>query len=115
MNGADYDSLVAETMTEKKLQDLVGRLARAHGWHVFHVTWSPGTTPGWPDCVLVHPGQGRTLFRELKTARGRLSTRQREWLDVLTRAGHDAGVWTTHDLTDGTIAAELTTLTRTGK
>jgi hypothetical protein len=108
MDRAQYDALVADRMTEKTLQAQVGALARSHGWHVFHVTWSPGTTPGWPDCVLVHPTRQLLLFRELKAARGRVSPAQRAWLDVLTRAGADAGVWNTHDLVTGKIEKELT-------
>jgi hypothetical protein len=102
-----YNDQVARHMTEKQLQHQVGALARTHGWRIFHVTWSPGTTPGWPDCVLIHPQRQRVLYRELKTARGRLSPAQADWLDTLTRAGQDAAVWNTHDLINGTIEQEL--------
>jgi hypothetical protein len=107
MDTAEWNAQVASQMTEKTLQHKIGQLARAYGWRVFHVTWSPGTTPGWPDCVLIHPERRLTKFRELKTPRGRLSDAQKSWLDTLTRAGHDAGVWRTTDYLDGTIEQEL--------
>ena len=102
-----YNEHIATRMTEKTLQAQVGAIARAHGWRTFHVTWSPGTTPGWPDLVLIHPERRLTLFRELKTLRGRLSDAQKSWLTDLTRTGHNAAVWNTHDLITGPIEQEL--------
>lgn len=107
MDRQEYDARIASTMTEKVLQRRVGELARAFGWRVFHVTWSPGTTPGWPDCVLIHPERQLIKYRELKTAKGVASAAQKSWLEDLTRAGADAGVWRTTDLIDGTIEQEL--------
>lgn len=109
MDRATYDAQVASRMTEAVLQRRVGELARAHGWRNFHVTWSPGTTPGWPDCVLLHPARQLIKFRELKTVRGRVSPAQQTWLDDLARAGFDAGVWRTTDLVDGSVDRELRT------
>lgn len=104
----EYRALLAEGMTEVVLQRQVTALARGLGWRVFHVTWSVGTTPGWPDLVLIHPIHQRLLFRELKTAHGRVSTAQRSWIDDLTRTGLDAGIWRPMDLLDRTVERQLT-------
>lgn len=48
---------------------------------------------GWPDLVLVHPGIGRILFRELKSDKGNPTPEQTEWLTVLRTSGLDACVW----------------------
>jgi len=98
---------IADAMTEAQLQTSVTQLAKALGWRVFHVTWSPGTTPGWPDLVLIHPTKQRVVFRELKATRGRLSAAQLLWLRDLTAAGQDADVWRPADLMAGTIRTEL--------
>jgi hypothetical protein len=81
----DYDRL-----TEKQWQSLVLRLARATGWLSHHHRISQGSTPGWPDLVLI--GHGRALFLELKTARGRIRPPQLEWLRGLAAAGLEVGL-----------------------
>ena len=48
-------------------------------------------SPGWPDLVIVGPGG--VLWREVKTARDRLSPRQWDWGDRLITAGQDWAVW----------------------
>lgn len=99
--------IVAGQMSEAEFQRSVIDLARLHGWMVAHfraATLTNGRTvtpvsadgAGWPDLVLVHPVRG-TLFRELKTDRGRVSHRQQQWLDWLYAAGNNAGVWRPRD------------------
>lgn len=65
--------------------------ARLKGWAVHFTHTSKHSPSGWPDLVLVR-GQ-RLLVRELKTARGRLTAAQWDWLLALQRAGVDVGVW----------------------
>jgi hypothetical protein len=60
---------------------------------------------GWPDLALC--GRRGLLFRELKTAAGRLSVTQRQWGDRLCAAGADWAVWRPADLISGRIACEL--------
>jgi hypothetical protein len=110
----DYRRLLAEGMTEDTLQRQVEALARGLGWRVFHVRWSVGTTPGWPDCTMIHTVQRRLMWRELKTTRGRVSADQRSWIKDLTAAGCDAGIWRPIDLLDGTIQHQLTHHPHTG-
>lgn len=97
-----------DAMSERSFQAGVVKLARFHGFSlVYHTHDSRRSAPGFPDLVLVNPRTGRVLYRELKTSKGRVSPAQREWLDGLTAAGQDAGVWRPAGLDDGTILAEL--------
>lgn len=101
-------------MTEAQLQAAVLELARLLGWRVAHFrparTVTGWRTPvaadgaGFPDLCLVRE---RVLFRELKAERGAPSSEQLAWLDALTAAGADAGIWRPSDWTAGLIEAEL--------
>lgn len=94
-------------VSEAQLQQQVIQLAQLSGWIVAHfrtartssgdyITPVAADGKGFPDLVLVHSSHG-LLFRELKSATGRLSVEQRRWLDVLTDAGLDAAVWRPDD------------------
>jgi hypothetical protein len=41
---------------------------------------------GWPDLFMAHPDRG-VMAIECKSARGRLTVEQSDWLDTLNRAG----------------------------
>ena len=79
-----------EELSEKQLeQQAVGTkgkpgLARILGWKAYHTLRSKGSEPGYPDWTLV---RDRVVFLELKTARGKVSPAQREWLAALRDAG----------------------------
>jgi len=88
-------------MSEESFQGAVIELARLGGWEVAHFHDSRrqvapdkfvGDTDaaGFPDLVLV---RDRVLFVELKTERGRLTLRQRAWLDALARASAEVRLW----------------------
>lgn len=78
--------------SEASFREAVQGLARWSGWMVYYVPDSRWTdVRGWPDLVLAR--DGRVLFRELKTDVGKVTEEQRWWLDQLTKAGCDAGVW----------------------
>jgi hypothetical protein len=57
----------------------------------------PGTTPGFPDLVLVHAERRDVLFVELKKQDGALSPRQMEWRDALQAAGARWYMWKPSD------------------
>lgn len=59
---------------------------------------------GFPDLVLA--GTRGVLFRELKSAGGRLSPQQRAWLEQLDHAD-DVAVWRPEDLVSGRIQREI--------
>lgn len=104
---AEYRRRVAKDMSEETLRVRVKALAKSLGWISYHTQNSRRSDPGWPDMAMVHPVRGRFMVRELKTMRGRLTPEQREWLDGLTHAGVDAGLWRPIHLLDDTVFNEL--------
>jgi hypothetical protein len=74
----------------------------------YHTYFSRASHAGFPDWVFAGPAG--ILFRELKTARGRLSLAQIMWRNVLREAGADVDVWRPDDLTSGRVAHELMAL-----
>lgn len=88
-------------MTETELQAAVIDLARVYGFRVAHFrpakTEKGWRTPvgadgkGFPDLGLVKPG--RMIVAELKSAVGRVTPEQREWLNAFESAGISAYVW----------------------
>ena len=79
------------TPTEAEFTRLVLRIARAKGWsRRYHTHDSRRSDRGFPDWVLVHPGQRRVLFLELKGFGGDASDEQRAWLADLDTAGMEA-------------------------
>lgn len=112
----DYKGTLTK-MTETQLLNAVCDLAATFGWRVMHPrpanTTKGWRTPvqgvgskGWPDLVLVSQWPARFIVRELKTDAGRLTPEQVEWLELLERAGVNAGVWRPRDWDD--IVATLT-------
>ncbi|MEU8378711.1 VRR-NUC domain-containing protein [Streptosporangium sp. NPDC048865] len=101
---------MAKDMKESTLQMNVRRLAAAMGWSVWCWWNSQKSPPGFPDLVLVHPGQGRIMFRELKRSgsNGRITAAQKACMAALTAVGMDVAVWRPEDWLDGTIEAALT-------
>lgn len=106
---AEYHRIQADAMTEKTFQAAILGAARRHGWLVYHTHDSRRSQPGYPDLHLVHPTAHRSLMRELKTQKGRLTTDQQTWLTVLRAAGVDADVWRPAQWFDGTIDETLAT------
>ena len=101
-------------MSERELKNQIIAFARNCGWLVHHdlpsqrANGSWATThqgdSGFPDLVLVHPGnsakniRGTVIYAELKTQRGKLSAGQEQWLDALTAAKQLVVVWRPQDL-----------------
>lgn len=80
-------------------------MARGLRWITYHTRNSRRSDPGFPDLVLVRGD--RILWRELKTATGRVTEPQQVWLDVLAAAGGDVAVWRPVDLATGEIQRDL--------
>lgn len=93
--------------TEKELQDHIVGVARALGFMAYHTHDSRRSEPGYPDLHLIHPGRGVSLFRELKSHKGRISPDQRKWGAALTAAGFDFDYWRPADVVSGRFLAEL--------
>lgn len=105
---AEARQFQAAQWSEAHFQTMVMGMARRLGWRCYHTHDSRRSAPGFPDLVLVHPAHG-VMYRELKRAKGgRVSPEQREWLDLLTTAGQDAGIWKPQDYLDDTIRTQLT-------
>ena len=67
------------------------------GWLVFHDEDSRKNRPGFPDLVMAR--EGRTIFAELKSQRGRVRPEQQRWLDELAKTpGTEVYLWRPSDL-----------------
>lgn len=119
MTTAANRAALARAMTEDDLKAAVLDAAALRGWLVHHDrpararrdgadTYRTAIEgdPGFPDLVLAHRRHG-TLFRELKSERGRLSDDQQLWLAALADGGADVAVWTPTNWVDGLIDLEL--------
>lgn len=102
-------------MSERDLQRTIIATARYLGWRCAHfgramtrsgewVTPTQADGAGFPDLVLVRE---RVVYVELKSAKGRLSPRQREWMQALVAAGQEVYVWRASDWNEGTIERVL--------
>ena len=100
---------LAAAMSEAQLLAIIRRACRTLGLLCYHTHDSRRSEAGFPDLVIV--GE-RVIYRELKSARGRVRPEQRVWLDALVRAGQDADVWRPDDLHSGRIIRELVALCR---
>ena len=90
----------ARRESEREFQAAVIELARHAGWLCYHDADSRRSAPGFPDLTLVYPQahdgryDGRVIFAELKTARGRVRREQRTWLWALgTCPGVEVALW----------------------
>lgn len=91
-------------MGEDELEEHVRTLCRDLGVTRVHHRDSRGTTPGWPDDVLIGT---RMILREAKRQDGRVSPAQVEMHRLLAAAGVDVAVWRPADLISGRIAREI--------
>ena len=102
----EVDNLVSE----KALESYVKELAELYGWSYYHQvtgvicpschkpTFSKREGPGFPDLVLAHPN-GRLIFAELKSQKGKLREGQPEWLALLnTGRGREVYLWRPSDM-----------------
>ena len=97
-------------MTEADLQRACIDLIRWLGLAYFHDNDSRRNRAGFLDLVVA--GRGGVMFRELKTATGRLRPEQMDWITTLSLAGADVAVWRPVDLKSGVIEKELKQLTK---
>lgn len=67
--------------TEKGFQQAIIDLARLSGWLCYHTFDSRRSAKGFPDLVMVK--NGKILFIEVKTEKGKLTEHQQEWLASL--------------------------------
>ena len=84
-------------MTERELQELIREACRWHRLLVYHPYDSRRSEAGYPDLTIVGKS---VLFREVKSATGRVTTAQDTWLRRLAAASADAAVWRPADWPD---------------
>lgn len=70
-------------MTEAELQADIIALARYMGWLVYHTHDSRRSAKGFPDLCMVRGD--RLLFVEIKSAKGKTTPEQDDWLRSLCR------------------------------
>lgn len=91
--------------SERDFRQQVVQLAQLRGWYVYW-TWTSIHSPaGFPDLVLCRPP--RLVIAELKTATGKATLAQQEWLAALGACtGVEAHLWRPDDwaLVDATLA-----------
>jgi len=79
---------------QERVRHLVLSDPLSRGSALFYHTWSAKKSqPGFPDCVIVLPQQGRVIYAELKKERGKLHDAQKTWLRSLADAGAEVYVW----------------------
>jgi hypothetical protein len=95
---------------EKNFQAAVIELITYRQLWCFHIVDSRTAPAGWPDLTIL--GQGGALYRELKTATGRLSKDQKRVIGLLEAAGQNVKVWRPADLQSGLVVRELDAIRR---
>lgn len=88
-------------VTEKQLQQAIVECARLLGWRVYHTFDSRRSEPGFPDLCMVRGHE--IVFAELKTANGKVTAAQQDWLDAFALAFCDVRVWRPADWVNGTV------------
>ena len=75
--------MVQINITEKAFLAFVTDVANAGSWLTYHTYDSRRSQAGFPDLVMSK--NGRVIFAELKTQKGRIRKEQQHWIDVLTQ------------------------------
>jgi hypothetical protein len=112
----------APQLTGAQIQRTAFDMAANMGVHVAHFRpaltrdgkWRTAVAAdgkGWPDGFFVGPAG--YFWREIKRQTGDpVTDEQTAWLDWLTAAGADAGVWKEEDLRSGRIERELRAISK---
>ena len=81
---------------EQRLLDRVRALAKINGFKTYHTNRSDRSEPGFPDIVATN---GRCiLMAEIKSATGKLTQEQAQWIALLSHTGLvDVRVWKPSD------------------
>jgi hypothetical protein len=86
-------------VTERELASNIETLCKYLGVRYYHTWNSRNSVAGFLDYVFLTV-DGRVLWREIKTAKGKVSPDQQQWIDDLQRCGQDAAVWRPEDWPD---------------
>ena len=79
-------------MLEAGFQTQIKKLTWRMGWKHYHTYDSRRSEKGYPDSTIIKGD--RLIFAELKSAKGRLSNHQREWINALINIqGVECYIW----------------------
>ena len=79
-------------ITEGQFQVSVVQVAVDGGWMLYHDYDSRRSTAGFPDLVMTR--DGRTIFAELKSEKGRVRPAQKLWIAELEKTqGIEVYIW----------------------
>lgn len=104
---AEYHHLLAlsgqplpDNVAEARFQAQVVRLARDLGYRTYHTLNSRGSAHGWFDLAMAR-ADDKLVLAELKSARGKQTTEQRDWYQDLQRIERvETYLWYPKDLPD---------------
>jgi hypothetical protein len=85
-------------ITEKKFGLQVESAARLRGFEYYHTWNSRNSSPGFPDYFMIHRETYRIIVAELKTEKGKLTEKQKYWLDLFVKAGFEVYLWRPSDI-----------------
>lgn len=94
-------------LSEEAFQRCITDYCQLRGLLFFHDHDSKRNNPGFPDLVIV--GRTHTIWRELKTDKGKLRPDQEKWITALQATGQDVSVWRPRDWTN-TVLPQLRAL-----
>lgn len=89
--------ILLRSMSEADWMVKVREIAIRYHWTSYHTRNSRGSDHGWPDLVIAHAGQRRTVFAELKKEAGKVTPAQQMWLEHLDSCGFEVAVWRPRD------------------
>jgi hypothetical protein len=107
ITAAEARAKVILAWSEQELQTHLIGVAESLGWMAYHTHDSRRSQAGYPDLHLIHPVRGISLFRELKSTKGRISPDQKKWAHALRLAGHDFAYWYPVDVVTGAALEQL--------
>lgn len=84
------------SLTEAQLQATILEAAQWLHWVSYHTHDSRRSAAGFPDLVLCRGT--RLVFAELKSAKGKVTPEQQQWLDALAATGAEVYCWRPGDL-----------------
>ena len=76
---------IDKTISEKEFLGMVVQVALLFGWKVYHTWNSIHSAVGYFDLVMVRGT--RIIFAELKTEKGKMTTAQEMWAEVVKATG----------------------------
>ena len=89
----DGKRLLQEQVTEAAFQSQVLAHAKLMGWEAHWTRFSIRSPDGWLDLYLSRERDGREVFAELKTMRGKQTAGQARWLMHHARCGREVYLW----------------------